>query len=67
MTTLGGCRYATSVAGTLTGRGANFIIIDAPHKADEALSDTARGQVVNWFQGTLSSRLDDNEQARSSW
>lgn len=59
VTTLGGCRYATSVGGTLTGRGANLIIIDDPHKADEALSETARGQVVNWFQGTLSSRLDD--------
>lgn len=61
VTTQGGGRYATSVEGTLTGRGANLIIIDDPHKADEALSDKARTQVKNWFQGTLSSRLDDKK------
>jgi len=59
VTTLGGCRYATSVEGTLTGRGANLIIIDDPHKADEALSDKARAKVINWYQSTLVSRLDD--------
>jgi predicted phage terminase large subunit-like protein len=59
VTTLGGGRYATSIEGTLTGRGANLIIIDDPHKADEALSEKARNQVVNWFSGTLLSRLDD--------
>src|SRR5215471_3075031 len=32
VTTLSGCHYATSVEGTLTGRGANLIIIDDPHK-----------------------------------
>jgi predicted phage terminase large subunit-like protein len=59
VTTLGGSRYATSIGGTLTGRGANLIIIDDPHKADEALSEKARNQVKNWFSGTLVSRLDD--------
>src|SRR6266568_5482389 len=33
VTTHGGGRYATSIEGTLTGRGANLIIIDDPHKA----------------------------------
>lgn len=61
VTTLGGCRYATSVEGTLTGRGANLIIIDDPHKADEALSDKARAKVINWYQSTLVSRLDDKQ------
>ncbi|MGY8682392.1 phage terminase large subunit [Bradyrhizobium sp. UFLA05-153] len=61
VTTLGGCRYATSVEGTLTGRGANLIIIDDPHKADEALSGKARSRVMNWYQGTLVSRLDDKQ------
>jgi predicted phage terminase large subunit-like protein len=59
VTTLGGGRYATSIEGTLTGRGANTIIIDCPHKADEALSEKARNQVKNWLSGTLLSRLDD--------
>ncbi|UWU90610.1 hypothetical protein [Bradyrhizobium sp. CB1015] len=61
VTTLGGCRYATSVEGTLTGRGANLIIIDDPHKADEALSPKARAKIINWYQGTLVSRLDDKQ------
>src|SRR5713226_6481531 len=32
----GGSRYATSVGGTLTGRGANILIIDDPLNADDA-------------------------------
>jgi predicted phage terminase large subunit-like protein len=59
VTTVGGGRYATSIEGTLTGRGANLIIIDDPHKAEEAQSEKARAQVLNWFRGTLLSRLDD--------
>jgi hypothetical protein len=30
VTTLGGCRYATSINGDITGRGADLIIIDEP-------------------------------------
>ena len=41
-TTQGGFRLSTSVGGTLTGRGADIIIIDDPLKADEALSDARR-------------------------
>jgi predicted phage terminase large subunit-like protein len=59
VTTVGGGRYATSIEGTLTGRGANLIIIDDPHKAEEAQSEKARAQVLNWYSGTLISRLDD--------
>src|SRR5690242_6567799 len=42
MTTQQGFRLATSVGGDLTGRGADFIIIDDPLKPDEALSETQR-------------------------
>jgi predicted phage terminase large subunit-like protein len=59
VTTQGGSRYATSIEGSLTGRGANLIIIDDPHKAEEALSEKSRNQVINWFSTTLLSRLDD--------
>ena len=54
-----GSRLATSVGGVLTGRGANFIIIDDPLKPDEALSDTQRKAVNEWFDNTLYSRLND--------
>jgi len=59
VTTLGGGRFATSIEGTLTGRGASLIIVDDPLKAEEAQSEKARARVLNWFSGTLVSRLDD--------
>jgi len=58
-TTKRGGRLATSVGGTLTGRGGNYIIIDDPMKPDEAASETARNNVLDWFRNTLLSRLDD--------
>lgn len=59
MTTKGGTRIATSVGGTLTGRGGNFLIIDDPLKPCEAVSDTRRNQVNQWYANTLYSRLND--------
>ena len=61
MTTGQGFRLATSVGGVLTGRGADVIIIDDPLKPDEALSDTQRQHVNDWFNGTLYSRLNNKE------
>ena len=58
-TTRGGGRMATSISGSVTGFGGSIIIIDDPIKADEALSDTVRATVNNWYRQTLSSRLDD--------
>lgn len=54
-----GSRFATSVGGTLTGRGGNLIVIDDPMNATEANSRKARDQVWDWFRGTVGSRLDD--------
>ncbi len=54
-----GYRLATSVGGTLTGRGGDIIIIDDPLKPDDALSETKRSAVNQWFTNTLLSRLDD--------
>jgi hypothetical protein len=54
-----GYRLATSIGGTLTGRGGNFIIIDDPLKPDDALSELKRTAANNWFSTTLLSRLDD--------
>jgi predicted phage terminase large subunit-like protein len=59
ITTEKGFRLATSVGGVLTGRGADFIIIDDPLKPDEALSETQRRAVNNWYDHTLVSRLND--------
>jgi predicted phage terminase large subunit-like protein len=59
LTTANGFRMATSVGGVLTGRGADFIIIDDPLKPEEALSETQRKAVNEWFDHTLYSRLND--------
>lgn len=63
-TTAGGVVYAQGAGGTITGFGAGkmrpkfggAIIIDDPHKADEARSDTMRKNVIEWFGNTLESR-----------
>jgi len=61
VTTRGGGRLATSIGGTLTGRGADIIIIDDPLKPEDALSEAARSQVINWYGSTLISRLNDKK------
>lgn len=58
-TTRGGGRLATSITGTLTGRGGDIIIIDDPLKPEEAASEATRLAVNHWFQSTLASRLND--------
>lgn len=63
-TTEGGVMYAAGAGGTITGFGAGkhrdgfggAVIIDDPHKADEARSDVIRAGVIDWFQNTLESR-----------
>ena len=59
ITTLGGGRLATSIGGTLTGRGADTIIIDDPLKAEDAHSEVTRKRVLTWYTDTLLSRFND--------
>ena len=54
-----GFRLATSVGGTLTGRGGDLIVIDDPLKPDDAMSEPKRSAANQWFTNTLLSRLDD--------
>ena len=54
-----GFRLATSVGGTLTGRGGDLIVIDDPLKPDDAHSETKRNAANEWFKNTLLSQLDD--------
>jgi len=58
-TTRKGYRLASSVDGSLTGRGGDIIVVDDPLKSAEALSGSRREWVNNWFNNTLESRLDD--------
>jgi predicted phage terminase large subunit-like protein len=65
----GGVMYSAGAGGTITGFGAGkmregfggAIIIDDPHKADEARSDVIRQGVLDWFSNTLESRKNDPE------
>jgi predicted phage terminase large subunit-like protein len=60
-TTAQGYRLATSVGGVLTGRGADLLIIDDPLKPDEAVSESQRKNVNEWYDNTLYSRLNDKQ------
>ena len=70
-TTEGGRVYAVGSGGSTTGFGAGkmraadepykfggAIIIDDPHKADEARSDVVRKGVIDWYHDTLQSRTN---------
>lgn len=65
----GGIVYATGADGTITGYGAGkmrerfggAIIIDDPHKASEATSETMRKNVIDWFSTTMESRKNSND------
>ncbi len=39
----------------------DLIIVDDPLKAEEAMSEPARRRVIDWYGGTLVSRLNDKE------
>jgi predicted phage terminase large subunit-like protein len=58
-TTQRGRRLARSVGGPVTGRGADFIIIDDAVKPGDALSDALRRAANNYYDHTLYSRLND--------
>jgi len=63
-TTLRGRRYATSIEGTLTGRGGNLFIIDDPLKLNDAHSEAARARSIEWYRSTLVTRPDDKKAGR---
>lgn len=66
-TSQGGIVYAAGADGTITGYGAGkmrssfggAIVIDDPHKAGEASSDTMRNNVKDWFATTIESRKNN--------
>ena len=57
----GGYRLSTSKGGVVTGRGADIVIIDDPLKAGDALSEPLRQSVNEWYDNTLRSRLNSQQ------
>jgi hypothetical protein len=54
-----GYRMATSVGGSATGEGGDRIVIDDPHKVKEAESEAIRQGVLDWHDGTITTRFND--------
>ena len=55
----GGYRLATSVDGALTGEGGDKILVDDPHNIRDGESEAARGSVIQWWDESMSTRLND--------
>jgi predicted phage terminase large subunit-like protein len=55
----GGYRLATSVGGALTGEGGSIIVVDDPNNAVEMESDAVRQATLDWWDNSLSTRLND--------
>ena len=60
----GGEFIAKSIASGLTGRGADFIVIDDPMKASESRSKVELQNVIDIYNNTIKSRLDDKNKGR---
>jgi predicted phage terminase large subunit-like protein len=58
-TTNKGRRIAASIRGSLTGRGAQYIIIDDPIKLGEAQSEAERNFVIEAYRSSILNRLDN--------
>lgn len=64
-TTKRGHRYATSVGGTITGEGGDFLILDDPIKPDEALSDVVRLSTNDWIDQVFLTRENNPRTSRA--
>ena len=55
----GGSRLSTSVGSSLTGEGGNIIVVDDPNAAQEAFSEATIASTIEWWDGALSTRLNN--------
>ena len=56
-----GAMIATSIAGSITGKGGDCIIVDDLHNPQQVESDTQRDTAITYFRQTLSTRLNDKK------
>ncbi len=59
LTTANGFRFVTSVGGSATGEGGDILIIDDPHNPTQINSYKIRKKVIDWFEQTFVSRLNN--------
>jgi len=51
-----GYRIATSVGGSITGEGGDYLVVDDPHNIKEMGSDIIREGVLEWWDSVMSTR-----------
>ena len=56
-TNQGGEYFAAGVGGSITGRGADLLIIDDPHTEQDSLSDSAMERTFDWYLSGPRQRL----------
>ena len=59
LTSSNGFRFATSVGGSATGEGGDILIIDDPHNPSQINSTKLRIKVIEWFEQTFVTRLNN--------
>ncbi len=59
-----GYQIATSIGGTTTGQGGDYLLIDDPHNASEAYSEADREAALIWFREVWSNRLNNQATGR---
>jgi hypothetical protein len=48
-----------------TGERGDYVVVDDPHSVDQAQSDAERARAVGWWNGSMSTRLNDLSRSRS--
>lgn len=56
-----GVMFSTSIGGTVTGKGGDYIIVDDPINPQDAHSEVERASAVEFFKSSLSSRLNNKK------
>lgn len=56
-----GVMIATSIGGSITGKGGNRLIVDDLHNPQQVDSDVQRTTAVTYFRQTLATRLNDKK------
>lgn len=63
-TTQGGIYYGAGIGGTITGKGADYVLLDDPLNPKEGMSDTIRATTISEIRSTLFSRFNDKRTGR---
>lgn len=54
-----GMMYTTSIGGSTTGRGGDYLILDDPNDAEQMESEVQRASTLRWIDVTWSTRMND--------